>query len=150
MPLRLDVVHTRSTTLGWTEELECPKCQRRWKAGVRVTGTGRGSANYGIGNQQARDRAGIEAFSNASEEGARLIRLAACPACGHRQGLGLSLVGVGGGFIVGLMAASIGALLPRLALLACVLWPGVWFAVARWDQRRNQRLADARVVFEAR
>lgn len=152
MPVRVDVVYSKAAHLGWTETITCPSCQQRWKAGVKVSGVGTGSAPYGVGREAARERAGIEAFSNASEEGERLIRLAKCPGCGHRQASGFSLMGVGGGFVLALFAGSVPGLLAErfkvMGLVSCVVIPGAWYAFARWDQQRNRAEADRRVVFE--
>lgn len=149
MPARIDVVYSDTANLDWAEEISCPKCARRWKAGVRVEGTGHGTAAYGLGRQSARDRAGIEAFSVASEEGERLIRLAKCPACGHRRGRGITLVSVALAFLAGALATSLGSILPQpLNVVGCLVGPAAMVAVIRWGQARSRRHADVVVRFE--
>lgn len=98
----VDLHHYRSANLDWSELITCPHCGNRARGRVAVTGVGQGTAHGGLFNEDARTRAGIDAFDKASSEGAALLRRAKCPACGKRgegtlgsfftaAGLGLSM-----------------------------------------------------------
>ncbi len=84
--MHFDTLHTQTSRLDWSEVITCPGCRTKWKARVKVKASGTGRAHYGIGQEDAHDRAGVSAFSNASEAGAALIRRAKCPRCGQRSG----------------------------------------------------------------
>lgn len=152
----LKLRHERTSTLDWTEQVTCPKCKANWKAGVKVEATGQGVARYGIGNESAQERAGIAAFSNASEFGEQLIRLAKCPRCGHRRegSYSLGVSGLGLGFVVGILisgafAGVADALnLPAGGCLSILVLPGTMAWFSRWKRGREFAEADQAVVFE--
>ena len=125
-----DLHHHRRADLDWSELITCPHCGNRARGRVAVTGVGEGTAHGGLFNDDARTRAGIDAFDKASSQGASLLRRAKCPACGKRgqgslgsfvtaAGLGLSMA-VFGYRTLGEAAILLGALmvLPLGALFA--------------------------------
>jgi hypothetical protein len=88
--------HTRttseSTTLDWSEAVECPHCHTRSKA--RVVASGSSTASYDKhwsgGQEDAEGRAGVGAFEDAMDNAKAMIRRARCPKCGERgQGGGV-------------------------------------------------------------
>lgn len=155
MPIpRVDVVYRKTSALDWSEQVSCPKCNTRWKARVQVAASGTGAAAYGIGRDAAKDRAGIDAFTNASEAGERLIRLSKCPKCGHRRVGAVSLWGLAVGFVAGFLASGVFSLIGQgvhsnaLAGLGCLVGPVVMVWVARLVRQREFAEADASVVAE--
>ncbi|MER2559324.1 MAG: hypothetical protein ABTQ32_01310 [Myxococcaceae bacterium] len=102
----LDIHHHRRADLDWSELITCPHCGHRARGRVAVSGVGEGTAHGGLFNEDAHQRAGIDAFDKASSQGASLLRRAKCPACGKRgqgslgsfmtaAGLGLSMAVLG-------------------------------------------------------
>ena len=86
MPARIDVVYSQESNIDWKEPVTCGSCRTQFVAQVRSRGEGSGRAVYGLGRGSAADRAGMEAFSAALEEGKTLVRLRRCPRC--RKSLG--------------------------------------------------------------
>lgn len=80
----IDIHYETSTTLDWSEVVTCPHCGLKCRAGLAVTGTGTGKATWGIGQDAARERAGVGAFTDAVGTGRTLIRRARCPQCRKR------------------------------------------------------------------
>lgn len=144
----LDLHHHRRADLDWSELITCPHCGNRARGRVAVTGVGEGTAHGGLFNDDARARAGIDAFDKASSQGASLLRRAKCPACGKRgqgsfgsfvtaAGLGLSMA-VFGYRQLGEAAILLGALmvLPLGALFA-------WWHTNKADSAVSwERIAD--------
>lgn len=140
----IDLHHHRRAELDWSEVITCPHCGNRARGRVAVTGVGEGTAHGGLFNEDARARAGIDAFDKASSEGAALLRRAKCAACGKRSegnlgsfitaaGLGLSMAVFGYRELEG-AALVLGAFM--------VIPLGVVFAWWRTNK------ADASVVWE--
>ncbi len=147
-------MYQRESALDWSEKVSCPKCNFTWKARVQVGGRGTGSAVYGVGRDSAKERAGIDAFSNASAEGERLIRLSKCPKCGHRRAGPVSFSGLALGFLAGFLVCGLvsglaeAIHLPKVGALGCLVGPAVMIWVARYKRRAELAQADAHVVCE--
>ncbi len=62
----IDIHHHRRADLDWSELITCPHCGNRARGRVAVTGVGEGTAHGGLFNEDAHQRAGIDAFDKAA------------------------------------------------------------------------------------
>lgn len=141
----VDIHHHRRTDLDWSELITCPHCGNRARGRVAVSGVGEGTAHGGLFNEDAHQRAGIDAFDKASSQGASLLRRAKCPACGKRgQGsLGSFMTAAG----LGLSMAVLGyrQLEEAAILLGAVMVLPLGALFAWWHTNK----ADSAVVWES-
>jgi hypothetical protein len=152
MPARIDVVYSTTARLDWTEVVTCPHCGYRSKAGVVVANRGTGRAAYGIGQEAARDRAGINAFTGAVDGARLMLQRARCPKCQKRAG-GVPWLAVKSFFLWSFVASVVlGVAVSNVAPnkspgVLCIGGIGV-IAMTVFTVRRRLRVADACVRFE--
>lgn len=156
---RVDAVYRDQSAITWKETISCQGCGTTFVASVLTVGHGTGRAVYGIGRQAASERAGMDSFINATEEGERLIRLKRCSRCrkslGSTTGVTVSTAirtGVGAFFLgPGLVFPTqwgSEALQQVGGLLMCPAFFGVWFGLYRWQFGKRVDEADQRVRLE--
>jgi DNA-directed RNA polymerase subunit RPC12/RpoP len=137
--MHFDIVHRKTSSLDWTEVITCPHCGHVAKGRVHVSAEGRGNAHYGLFNDDAKERAGVDAFANASSKGEELLRRAKCAACGKRAaGAGGAILSASGlGFLMAVFGFSTlgGGSLVLGVLMAIVLSP----LFAWWGAREADR-----------
>lgn len=137
--MHFDIVHRKTSSLDWTEVITCPHCGHVAKGRVHVSAVGRGEAHYGLFNDDAKERAGVDAFANASSKGETLLRRAKCAACGKRgTGAGGAIASACGlGFLMAVFGFKSmgGGSLVLGVLMAIVLSP----LFAWWGAREADR-----------
>lgn len=138
--MHFDIVHRKTSSLDWTEVITCPHCGNVAKGRVHVSATGRGEAHYGLFNDDAKERAGVDAFQNASSRGEMLLRRAKCPACGKRgAGVGGSIASACGlGFLMAVFGFRElgGGSVVLGVLMAIVLAPVfAWWSTSEADRK---------------
>ena len=102
-------LQTRSTSLDWTEVVECPHCHVRSTARATAGGHGVGSHGHWASREDREDAkvaAGTDAFHSAMGKAKAAIRRARCPRCGKRGESGAQVFAIHTVLAAGAMAVA--------------------------------------------